>query len=89
MDAGLHRTAINKKLSVDLGEKYDKASGSIYEKLCSSTKQAHKHALRLEKHNARCTAPYLENPSTNVHRLVAVLEKLAGLTIVDKPPTSL
>jgi len=69
-----HRHDLAKKCSELLGHKYDKSDTSVYESLKDKIEMAKKNAAKLEKHWQGDPKPYLQNPSTNLPKLIAVLE---------------
>ena len=79
LDAGLHRDHLNERLAERLESTYDKADDTIYDRLLSRQSVAIKNAERLEKYNAASAAPWFDNPSTNIHDLVRLLNQLAEL----------
>lgn len=87
VDAGLRRELLNERVSAEIKAKYDKADDSIFQRLLTQQETAIKNADRLEKYNAASSTPWMENPSTNVHVLVKVLNKLSELTAVSISPT--
>jgi hypothetical protein len=62
------------KLSVELDEKYEKNSETIYQKLLNKQENAIKNAKRLLS-TYSTPNPYKDNPSTTVHILVEELNK--------------
>lgn len=84
LDAGISRADYNKKLR-EKGLAYDKADKTIYKKVKSLQERAIKNAAKLEKHwnDSGKAFPERENPSTNVHKLVAYLNDLVDLGNVD------
>jgi hypothetical protein len=73
-DTGIGRGDLYKELSKSdrLNRKYDKADKTVFELLKGRRSTAHRNASRLLEFNS---SP-LTNPSTNVHNLVATLERL-------------
>ena len=73
-DTGIKRDDLYKELSKPdrLNRKYDKADKNVFELLKDKRASAHRNAARLLEFNP---SP-LTNPSTNVHLLVAALERL-------------
>lgn len=79
--ASLGRDEIYKKLSEDtrLGKKYNKADKSVFEMLDDKIEIAKKNAAKLLADYGADLNPEKANPSTKVHELVIVLQKLAEL----------
>jgi len=80
LNTGLSRADYAEKLR-EHGLEYDKADKTIYDTVRPFQEKAMKHAAKLEKHwnDSGKIRVERENPSTNVHRLVAYLNELAGL----------
>lgn len=80
-DTGMSRRDYGSRLSGLMGCSYEKADAEIYAKLVQKQQDAIRNARRLEKHWSECGGcnPEKSNPSTNVHKLVEFLNKLASL----------
>lgn len=80
LDAGISRADYKEKMREN-GLDYNKADKTIYGKLRPLQETAIKNAARLEKlwNDSGKAHPERENPSTNVHKLVAYLNELANL----------
>lgn len=67
------------------GLKYDKADRGVYETIRDKQEIAIKNAKKLERYwnEKRCKHPEQENPSTNVHELVELLNEFVDLGSVD------
>lgn len=84
IDSAISRKDYATKLS-QRGIKYKKTDNCFYEKIKDKQNVAIKNAKKLERHwnEAGCKFPERENPSTNVHELVELLNELASLESVD------
>lgn len=86
LDVGLHRDHLNRNLAERIGTRYDKADDSLYVRLLHRQAVALRNAARLEKYNGASVTSWLENPSTNIHVLVRLLNKLAELGEENESP---
>lgn len=79
--AGLGRNEIYAKLAEPqrLGKKYDKSDKTVFEQLSGKVEIAKKNAKKLLADYGAKLNPEKDNPSTKVHELVAVLQKLGQL----------
>lgn len=79
--AGLGRDQIYVKLADDtrLGKKYEKSDKTVFEQLSGKVETAKKNAKKLLADYGAELNPEKDNPSTKVHELVAVLQKLGQL----------
>ena len=79
--AGLGRTELYAKLSEStrLGKKYDKTDETVHELLKDKLPTAMKFARKLLADYGSALNPERDNPSTNVHELISVLQKLGQL----------
>ncbi len=79
--AGIGRDELFAKLSEStrLGRRYDKSDKNVYSLLEGRLSTAKKNAQKLLADYGNDLNPERNNPSTNVHELVAVLEKLAEI----------
>jgi hypothetical protein len=80
-NTGIGRKAISKEISKPsrLGRKYDKGDSSVFDLLKEKTETAIKNSKRLLARYGDQLKPERDNPSTNVHELVLVLQKLKQL----------
>ena len=74
-NTGISRQDIVKKLEKLLGEKYDKADDSMYDKILDRVEEAIANGDRLASKNATA-GTIRENPSTLVQELVKLLKSL-------------
>ncbi len=70
-----------------LGKEYDKADTSVFDALVGKRETAKKNAKRLLDSYDGAVKPAENNPSTNIHYLVVVLEQLQGLQEVNDNAT--
>ncbi len=81
--AGIGRNELYAKLSepTRLGRKYDKSDKDVHSLLKDKLSTAKKNARKMMADYGTDLKPERDNPSTNVYVLVAVLEKLAEITV--------
>jgi hypothetical protein len=79
--AGLGRESIFAKLAEEkrLGKKYNKSDASVFDLLIAKVETAKKNAKKLLDDYGDKLNPEKDNPSTNVHELVGMLQKLGEL----------
>jgi hypothetical protein len=85
-DTGMSRTDYKSRLDACLPRPYDKADGSIYEKILPYQATAIRHARRLEKYwrDLGERFPERQNPSTGVHKLVEFVNEFRELGPVEE-----
>lgn len=79
--AGIGRNELYAKLSetTRLGKKYEKADKTVFELLSGKVETAKENSKKLLADYGSELNPEKDNPSTNVHELVSVLQKLGQL----------
>ena len=84
VDSAISRKDYASKLSTR-GLEYDKADRGVYAKIRDKQDTAIRNAKKLERYwnEKGCKSPEHENPSTNVHELVELLNEFAELGSVD------
>ena len=62
-----------------LGKKYEKSDSTVFDLLKDKTETAKKNSRKLLDQYGDKLIPEKDNPSTNLHELVIVLEKLRAV----------
>ena len=78
LDVATHRRDLAKKCSQLMGRKYHKSDTCVYAYLEDKIETAKANAEKLEGFWRGDPKPYLQNPSTNLRRLITLLENPAS-----------
>ncbi len=79
LDTRTHRNDLSKRFAAKLGRPYEKSDDTIFKDLESRIDTAFQNAERLERECSEEKEPYMNNPSTNIHDLVAKLLEIGKL----------